>query len=164
MDTDSFIILIKIKDLYENIADDLENRIDTSNYDVNIPWPTANIKTVIGLIKDKLGGNIMTEFTALRQKTYSYLMDDGNNDKKAKGTKQRVIIRILHFNGYKGFLVKNEIILKSKQRFKSEAEKINKIALSSNDDKKLQTYFDRITSYGASVGKACRKELQSKYK
>ena len=47
MDTDSFIILVKTKDLYENIADDLEKRIDTSNYDVNIPLPTANIKTVI---------------------------------------------------------------------------------------------------------------------
>ena len=74
--------------------------------------PIANIKTVITLIKDKLGGNIMTEFTALRQKTYSYLTDDDNNDKKAKGTKRCVIKRIIDFNGYKGFLVKNEIKLK----------------------------------------------------
>ena len=54
----------------------------------------------------------MTEFTALRQKTYSYLTDDDNNDKKAKGTKRCVIKIILHFNGYKGFLVKNKIMLK----------------------------------------------------
>ena len=101
-------------------------------------------------MKDKLGGKIMTEFAALRPKTYSYLMDDGYSDKKAKGTKTCVIKRTLTFNDYKDCLLKNEIILKSQQRFKSEAhnvytEEINKIALSSNDDKRLQT-FDRITS------------------
>ena len=44
-------------------------------------------KKVIGLMKDELGGKIMTVFVALRPKTYSYLMDDGNSDKKTKGTK-----------------------------------------------------------------------------
>ena len=77
-------------------------------------------------------------------------MDDGNSDKKAKGTKKCVIKRILKFNDYKDCLLNNEIILKSQQRCKSEAhnvytEEVNKIALSSYDDKRLQT-FDRITS------------------
>ena len=59
-------------------------------------------------------------------------------------------------------------MLKSRQRFKSEAhnvytEEINKIALSSNDDKRLQTY-DRITSYpyGTSAGKVCKTEILCK--
>ena len=39
-------------------------------------------------MKDELGGMIVTEFAPLRPKTYSYIMDDGNNDKKAKGTKK----------------------------------------------------------------------------
>ena len=39
-------------------------------------------------MKDELRGKIMTEFAALRSKAYSYLMDDGNSDKKAKGTKK----------------------------------------------------------------------------
>ena len=38
-------------------------------------------------MKDELGAKIMTEFAALRPKIYSYLMDDGNSDKKAKGIK-----------------------------------------------------------------------------
>ena len=81
-----------------------------------------------------------------------------------------VIKRRLKFNDYKDCLLKNEIILKSQQRFNSErhdvyAEEINKIALSNNDDKRLQT-FDRITSYpyGSSAGKVCKTELLSKVK
>ena len=81
-----------------------------------------------------------------------------------------VIKRRLKFNDYKDYLLKNEIILKSQQRFNSErhdvyTEEINKIALSSNDDKRLQT-FDRITSYpyGSSAGKVCKTELLSKVK
>ena len=101
----------------------------------------------------------MTEFVALRPKNYSYLMDNGNTDKKAKGTKKCVIKRTLKFNDYKNCLINNTAVLKSQQRFKCEAhnvytKKLNKITLSSNDDKRLQTY-DRITSYpyGTSAGK-----------
>ena len=61
----------------------------------------------------------------------------------------------------KNCLLNNEIILKSQQRFTSEAhnvypEEINKIVLSINDDKTLQT-FDRTTSYpyGTNAGKVC---------
>ena len=47
-------------------------------------------------MKDELGGKIITEFAALRPKTYSYLMDDGNSDKKAKGTNKCVIKKYLN--------------------------------------------------------------------
>ena len=133
-----------------------------------VTLPTGKNKKVIGLMKDELGGKIMTEFVALRPKSYSYLTDDFKEDKKAKWTKKCVIKRRLKFNDYKYCLLNNEIILKSKQRFKSErhdeyTEEINKIALSSNDDKSLQT-FDKITSYpyGASAGKVYKTELLSK--
>ena len=91
----SFIINIKTEDFYEDIANNVEIRFDTSNYEVNRPLPKGKNKKVIGLMKDELGGKIMTEFAALRPKTYSYLMDDGNSDKKAKGTKKRVIKRVI---------------------------------------------------------------------
>ena len=68
MDTDSFIIHIKTEDVYEDIADDVEKRLDTSNYEVNRPLPAGKNKKVIGLMKDELGGKIMIEFVVLRPK------------------------------------------------------------------------------------------------
>ena len=47
-------------------------------------------------MKDELGGKIMTEFIALRPKTYAYLMNDGRSNKKAKGAKRCVIKKSLN--------------------------------------------------------------------
>ena len=106
-------------DVYEDITNDAEKRFDTSNYEVHRPLPTEkNKKKVIGLMKDELGGKIVTELVALRPKAFSYLIDDGNSDKKAKGTKKCVIKQILKFNGYRNCLLNNEIVLKSQQRSK----------------------------------------------
>ena len=103
------------------------------------------------MFKDELGGRIMKEFCALRAKTYSYLMDDNSEVKKSKGTKKCVIKRRLMFENYKDSLFNNKTILKSQLRFKSDhhnvyTEEVNKIALNSNDDKRLQT-FDRVATY-----------------
>ena len=152
-DDNDFIINIKTEDVYEDIADDVEKRFDASNYEVNKLLPTGKNLKMIWLMKDELGEKIMTDFVALRPKTCSYLMDDGNTDsathviKKAKGTKKCVIKRMLKFNDYKNCLLNNKITLKSQQRFKSEAhnvytEEINKIELSSNADKRLQTLIE----------------------
>ena len=112
MDTDSFVMNIKTNDFYKDIANDVEKRFDTSNYEVNgiafnRPLARGKNKKVIGLIKDELGGKIITEFVTLRPKTYSYLTDDGKEDKKAKGTKKCVIKRIIKFNDYKNCLLKD---------------------------------------------------------
>ena len=66
----------------------------------------------------------MTEFAALRAKAYTYLMEDGSEHKKAKGTKKCVIKRELMFENYKDSLFNDEIILKSQQRFKSDHHKV----------------------------------------
>ena len=84
MDTDSFIIHIKTEDFYEDIADDVEKRFDTSNYEYNStecsrPLPIRKNQKDIGLMKDELGGKIMTKIVGLRAMNYSYLMDDDNN-------------------------------------------------------------------------------------
>ena len=74
MDTDSLVYDIKTEDFYEDIANDAEARFDTSGYSKTDfrPLPIGLNKKVIGLMKDELGGKIMTEFVALRPKLYSY--------------------------------------------------------------------------------------------
>ena len=91
MDTDSLIMNTKTKDFYKDIAQDVEERFDISNYGVDRPLPKGRNKKVIGLMKDELGGGIITEFVALRPKTYSYMTDEFIEMKKVKGTKKCVI-------------------------------------------------------------------------
>ena len=120
MDTDNFAMNIKTEDFYEDIANDVEKRFDTSNYEVNRPLPTGKNKKVISLMKDELGGKIIMEFVTLRPKTYLYLINNCKEDKKAKGTKKCVIKRMITFNDYKNCLLKDEVILKLQQRFISK--------------------------------------------
>ena len=87
----------------------------------------------------------MKEFCSVRAKTYSHLLDDFSEAKKPKGTKKCVIKREIMFENYTDCLFNDKIILKSQERFKSDHHKVyteegNKIALSSNDDKRLQTF------------------------
>ena len=110
-----------------------------------------------------MGGKIITEFVELRPKVY--LDDYGNDHKKAKGTKKCVIKQKLMFQNFKDCLFDNKNVYRSQQRFKSfnhdvYTEEVNKIALSRNDDKRLQT-FDWITTYpyGANAFKVCEKEM-----
>ena len=132
MDTDSFVTHIKTNDFYKDIASDVENIFDTSNYEVNTaettaepsslersalerrPLPTGKNKKVIGLMKDELGGKIITEFVTLRPKTYSFL--NGKEDKKVKRTKKCIIKKMIKFNDYKKCLLNGKIILKSQQQ------------------------------------------------
>ena len=112
MDTDSFIMNIKTNDFCEDIANNVENRFDISNYEVNRPLPMGKNKKVIGLMKVELGRKIITEFVTLRPKTYSFLTDDGKEDKKAKGTKKCIIKKMIKFNDYKKCLLNDEVIFK----------------------------------------------------
>ena len=149
MDKDSFNI--KTKDFYKDISQDVNKRFDTSNYTFDRPLPTGINKKVIGLMKDELGGDMITEFVALRPKAYSYITNDFIEMKKAKGTKKYVVNKMLRFEDYKKCLFDNGKVQKSQQRFKSEnhevyTENINKIALSCDDDKRIVT-SDRITIY-----------------
>ena len=113
----------------------------------------------------------MKEFAGYRAETYSYLMDDDSEKKKLKGTK-RCVIKKGRLNDYEDCLLNHKIILKPHQRLSrlsnyhnSYTEQINKIALSSNDDKRLHT-FDKITiyPYGTNAVKICKSEMLNLYK
>ena len=71
----------------------------------------------------------------------------------------------LMFENYTDSFFNDKIILKSQQRFESDhhemyTEEVNKIALSSSDNKRLQT-FDKITTYphGTNAFKVCESEM-----
>ena len=116
----------------------------------------------------------MTKFCALRAKTYSFLIDEYTAEdyeknrivnKKAKETKQCVVKTEILFNNYFDSLFKNKVLYISQPQFRSDHHKVytqevNKIALSSNDDKRIQT-FDRVTTYpySANVFKVCQNEI-----
>ena len=112
----------------------------------------------------------MTEFSALRAKAYAYKLDDNTEHKMAKGTKKCMVKREIIFENYKNSLFNDKVITTSQQRFRSYnhkvyTEEVNKIALSSNDDKKKQT-FDKVTTYpyGTNVFKVCENEMLLKNK
>ena len=87
MDKDSLIYDIKTDDFYKDIAED---RFHTSGYNPDRPLPVGLNKKVIGLTKDELGGEIMTEFVTLRPKMYAYKTGSAES-KKCKGIKKCVV-------------------------------------------------------------------------
>ena len=143
MDTDSLIYHIKTEDFYADITDDVPTRFDTSSYCFNRPLPVGINKKIIGLMKDELGGAIMTEFVALRPKLHSFRCLDGVGDKKCNGIKKCVVKKTLSFDDYKNCLLENsEDIYRSQLMFRSTKHevhtiKVNKVALNKNDDKRI---------------------------
>ena len=88
-DTDSFIIHILTEDLFEDIADDVKKRLDTSNYDKNnkrLLQIDVN-KKLLGFFQEELGGKMIKEICALGPKLYAFSMDDGSQHKKARNKK-----------------------------------------------------------------------------
>ena len=146
MDTDSLVYNIKTKDFYEDIAGDVNERFDMSGYSKEDarPLPIGINKKVTGLMKDELGGKIMTEFVALRPKLYAYRKLDGKEDKKCKGIKKCVVKKTLGFNDYKECLFNSvgKSIYRSQLMFRNRNHEVhtvevNKVALNRNDGKRI---------------------------
>ena len=153
MDTDSFVYEIETEDFYRDIAKDVEKRFDTSGYskDDNRPLPIGKNKKVIGLMKDELGGKIMTEFVALRVKMYAYRkIDKEVEEKRCKGTKKCVVSEGLTFDDYKTCLFDGKIIYREQTLFENKRHEVytvnkHKIALNRDDDKRV-AQADGITT------------------
>ena len=107
------------------------------------------------MFKDELCGKNIKEFCALRAKTYTYLLDDDSENKKTKGVKRCIVKRRLMFKNYRDSLLNNKIIMRSQLRLKSDhhnvhTEEVNKLALNSSDNKRLQTF-----DYNISIWNKC---------
>ena len=126
---------------------------DTSGYskDGNRPLPIRKNKKVIDLVRDELGGKIMTEFVALRAKMYAYRkIDKEVEDKRSKGTKKCVVTEGLTFDDYKICLFDGEKIYREQILFENKKHDMytvnkHKIALNRDDDKRV-VQTDGITT------------------
>ena len=144
MNTDSMVYDIKTEDFYEDIGNGVEARFDTSGYSKTDfrPLPIVLNKQVIGLMKNELGGKIMTDFVALRPKLYSYKKLDGSEDKKCKGIKKCVVKKTLTFEDYKTCLFSDSAEYRSQLMFRSAKHEVhtievNKVTLNRDDDKRI---------------------------
>lgn len=154
---------MKSEDVYADLAENVEIGCDTSNYKLRVPLPIGKKQKMIGLVKNESSRRMLKEFASLRSKMYSYLTDDGYTEKKTKGTRKCVVKCKIKFEDYKNCLKNNETTLTSQQRFRSEThnvftEKNNKIALSANDDKRLQMLDGVKSIHMAQVLEECSKQ------
>ena len=143
MDTDSLMYEIKTEDFYKDISGDVKDRFDTSDYPPNHPSgiPAGCNKKVLGMFKDEAGGKIIDEFVGLRAKLYSYKMFEGKESKKCKGVKKSVVKESITHEDYKNCLFTGQEQLRKMNVIRSHnhdiyTEEVNKIALSSEDDKR----------------------------
>ena len=142
-DTDSLMYEIQTEDFYKDIAGDVKNKFDTSDYPENHPSgiPTGENKKVLGKMKDEAAGKIINEFVGLRAKLYSFIMDDGKETKKCKGIKKQVVESSITHENYKTCLLTGKEQLRKQNILRSYnheiyMEEVNKVALSALDDKR----------------------------
>ena len=159
MDTDSLIYDIETEDFYKDISKDVKDRFDTSVYNSDgsdplrcRPLPVGLNKKVIGLMKEELGREIITEFVTLRPKMYAY-KTGGLDFKKCKGSKKCVVKKMITFEDYKACLFSGEISFRSQLMFRSlkhdiKTLEVNKLALSRDDDKRITVNGINILARG----------------
>ena len=143
-DTDSLIYHINTEDFYKDISSDILSKFDTSDYPSNHPSgiPTGVNKKVIGMFKDEVAGKQITHFVGLRPKLYSFKIEQNKAVRKCKGIKKSVVKNTMDFNDYVQCLFTGEKEMRTMKIIRSEnhdiySKEVNKIALSSEDDKRV---------------------------
>ena len=136
--TDSLMYEIKTEDVYEDFSNDKE-MFDFSNYSTKSKYYDYSKNLVFGKMKDETAGVAIEDFVGLNPKMYSYLVDDNNEHKKAKGINKNVVATISH-NEYKNVLLNKKFLRHSINRIQSKDHRIgtyeiNKISLSCFDHK-----------------------------
>ena len=149
-DTDSLCYEIETRDIYKELCED-KQLFDNSDYPKDSPYFSVENKKVIGKFKDEAAGMPIVEFIGLRSKMYSYVKDNGKNEKTAKGVRKYVIKKNITHENYKDCLLNRKQILHSMRTIRSECHQtgsyqLNKISLSCFDDKRY-ILGDGITSY-----------------
>ena len=143
-DTDSLMYLIQTEDVYKDFSKDVNKYFDTSDYPEDHPSgiKTAVNKKVIGKFKDEVVGKQITHFVGLRPKLYCFKIEEQGEKRKAKGVKKYVINQSLEFKYYKKCLFTEEEVMREMNILRSQnhetfSMKVNKVALSANDNKRI---------------------------
>ena len=149
-DTDSLCYEIETDDIYEDLWQD-KHIFDNSDYPKDSKFFDTSNKKVIGKFKDEAASIPITEFVGLRSKMYSYIKENKNGNKTAKGIKKNIIDNELKHVNYKDTLLKNEQIYHQMKTIRSQnhhlaSYELNKVSLSCYDDKRY-IHKDGITSY-----------------
>ena len=152
-DTDSLTYEIETKDAYKDFFKD-KSKFDNSDYPENSPYFNKTNKKVIGKFKDEAAGIPITEFVGLRSKMYSYVKDNEQTARTAKGIKKQVIRKNITHDNYIDVLFNNKQIMHTMKTIRSEKHQLgsfeqNKISLSCFDDKRF-IHENSITSYAYS--------------
>ena len=149
-DTDSLTYEIETEDVYRDFWND-KDKFDNSDYPENSPFYDNTNKKVIGKFKDECQSIPVAEFIGLRSKMYSYIKDNNQNNKTAKGIKKNIIKKNITHENYKNVLFNNEQMHHTMKTIRSNLHQLgsyelNKVSLSCFDDKR---YIDdnSVTSY-----------------
>ena len=149
-DTDSLTYEIEADDVYQDFWKD-KHLFDNSDYPKNSPFHNNANKKVIGKFKDEAAGMPIVEFVGLRSKMYSYIKDNEQSSRTAKGIKKNVIKKQLGHDKYKNVLFNKKQMCHTMRLIKSEKHQIgsyvvDKISLSCFDDKRY-IHENGVTSY-----------------
>ena len=149
-DTDSLTYEIETADAYADFWQN-KDKFDNSDYNIESPFYNIDNKKVIGKLKDETAGIPITEFIGLRSKMYSYVKDNEQTARTAKGIKKQVIKKILTHDNYKEVLFNSEQMQHTMKTIRSKNHQLgsfelNKISLSCFDDKRY-IHGNGITSY-----------------
>ena len=152
-DTDSLMYEIQTDDVYKDLFVD-KDKFDNSDYPEDSPFYFGDNKKVIGKFKDEAAGVPIIEFVGLKSKMYSYIKDNGEGGKTAKGVKKNVIRNDMRHVNYNDVLMNNTQMRHKMRCIRSVKHQlgtyeINKISLSCYDDKRY-IHDNGITSYAYS--------------
>ena len=155
-DTDSLMYEIETEDFYKDIRNDIKRKFDTSGFKEK---HESGLKIgvnekVVGKFKFEVCGKEITHFVGLRSKLYSFKVEGGKEERKCKGVAKSVVKKSISFEDYKKCLFSELEKLREMNLIRSNCHNIysmtiNKVALSSNDDKrvvgddKIHTYAQR---------------------
>ena len=149
-DTDSLTYEIEADDIYQDFFND-KDKFDNSDYPESSPYFDKTNKKVIGKFKDEASGVPICEFVGLRSKMYSYIKDNNQVGKTAKGIKRNIIKKDITHENYKQTLFENKQMHHTMKTIRSNnhqlgSYEINKVSLSCFDDKRY-IHNNGVTSY-----------------